>query len=181
MIVAWRSCSNSALQLTDKQGDRLAPVALLLQTYSRYPEGKHRCLEIMAEQGIALPDTPPMALHRGRIDLLGDHLRRDPQLLSRSFSHQEIFPLELGCHADESLALHGTPLAGASLLHMCVDYDEIEIARWMDCTRRECQRTSGSRCRWLRRAHGALRLRGVTGAYRCSRQTARWRLLLACC
>ena len=117
--------------LTDKQGDRLAPVALLLQTYSRYPEGKHRCLEIMAEQGIALPDTPPMALHRGRIDLLENHLRRDPQLLSRTFSHQEIFPPELGCHADESLALHGTPLAGASLLHMCVDYDEIEIARWM--------------------------------------------------
>ena len=47
------------------------------------------------------------------------------------FSHQEIFPPELGCHADQSLALHGTPLAGATLLHMCVDYDEIEIARWM--------------------------------------------------
>ena len=117
--------------LADKHGDRLAPVALLLQTYSRYPEGKHRCLEIMAEQGIALPDTPPMALHRGRIDLLENHLGRDPQLFSRTFSHQEIFPPELGCHADESLALHGTPLAGATLLHMCVDYDEIEIARWM--------------------------------------------------
>jgi len=117
--------------LADKVGDRLAPVALLLQTYSRYPEGKHRCLEIMAQQGIALPDTPPMALHRGRIDLLENHLRRDPQLLSRTFSHREIFPPALGCHADESLALHGTPLAGATLLHMCVDYDEIEIARWM--------------------------------------------------
>jgi hypothetical protein len=117
--------------LADKHGDRLAPVALLLQTYSRYPEGKHRCLEIMAEQGIALPDTPPMALHRGRIDLLETHLQDDPQLFSRTFSHQEIFPPELGCHADESLALHGTPLAGATLLHMCVDYDEIEIARWM--------------------------------------------------
>jgi hypothetical protein len=117
--------------LADKHGDPLAPVALLLQTYSRYPEGKHRCLEIVAEQGIALPDTPPVALHRGRIDLLEKNLRRDPQLLSRTFSHQEIFPAELGCHADESLALHGTPLAGATLLHMCVDYDEIEIARWM--------------------------------------------------
>jgi hypothetical protein len=117
--------------LTDKSGDPLAPVALLLQTYCRYPEGKHRCLEIMVAQGIAMPDTPPMALHRGRIDLLENHLRRDPQLLSRTFSHQEIYPPELGCHADESLALHGTPLAGTTLLHMCVDYDEIEIARWM--------------------------------------------------
>jgi len=32
---------------------------------------------------------------------------------------------------DESLALHGTPLAGATLLHLAVDYDEIEIARWL--------------------------------------------------
>jgi hypothetical protein len=117
--------------LADKHGDRLAPVALLLQTYCRYPAGKHRCLEIVAQQGIALPDTPPMALHRGRIDLLQNHFRRDAQLFSRTFSHQQIFPPELGCHADESMALHGTPLAGGTLLHMCVDYDEIEIARWM--------------------------------------------------
>jgi ankyrin repeat protein len=27
------------------------------------------------------------------------------------------------------LATHGTPLKGATLLHMCVDYDELEIAR----------------------------------------------------
>ena len=34
---------------------------------------------------------------------------------------------ELECHADTSLALHGTPLAGATLLHLCVDGDAIEI------------------------------------------------------
>jgi Ankyrin repeat len=117
--------------IQDKEGNHLAPVALLVQTYSRYPQGKHHCLEIMAEQGINLPDTPPMAVHRGRIDLLEAHLRRDPQLLSRTFSHEEIFPPELGCNPDHSLALHGTPLAGSTLLHICVDYDEIEMARWM--------------------------------------------------
>jgi ankyrin repeat protein len=85
----------------------------------------------VAEQGIAMPDTPPMALHRGGIDLLENHLQRDPQLLSRTFSHQEIYPPELGCHADESLALHGTPLAGTTLLHISIDYDEIEIMRWL--------------------------------------------------
>jgi hypothetical protein len=106
-------------------------VALTLQTYSRNPEGKHRCLELFAAQGIDLPDTPPMAVHRGRIDLLAEHLRRDPQLLARTFSHEEIYPSALGCHADPSLALHGTPLAGTTLLHLCVDYDEIEIARWL--------------------------------------------------
>ncbi|HEX5715197.1 MAG TPA: ankyrin repeat domain-containing protein [Thermoanaerobaculia bacterium] len=109
----------------------LAPVAQVLQTYSRNPQGKHRCLEIFAENGIDLPDTPTMAVHRGRIDLLEEHLRRDPGLLSRTFSHEEIYPPELGCDADHSLALHGTPLAGTALLHLCVDNDEIEIARWL--------------------------------------------------
>jgi ankyrin repeat protein len=118
-------------ELADEHGDRLAPSALLLQTYNRYPEGKHRCLELIAARGVVLPDTPPMAMHRGRIDLLETHLRRDSQLLNRTFSHEEIYPPALGCHADHSLALHGTPLAGVTLLHMCVDFDEIEMARWL--------------------------------------------------
>jgi len=117
--------------LADEHGDHLAPIALLLQTYCRYPEGKHRCLELVAARGVVLPDTPPMAMHRGWIDLLETHLRRDPQLLNRTFSHEEIYPPALGCHADHSLSLHGTPLAGTTLLHMCVDFDEIEMARWL--------------------------------------------------
>ena len=71
-----------------------------------------------------------MALHRGRMDLLEQHLRRDPALFRRTFSFAEIYPPELGCH-DEVQATHGTPLAGTTLLHMCADYGEIEIARWM--------------------------------------------------
>jgi hypothetical protein len=118
-------------ELADAHGDRLAPVALVLETYSRYPQGKHRCLELVAERGVAIPDTPAMAVHRGRIDLLEAHLRRDPQLLTRTLSHEEIYPPELGCHADHSFGLHGTPLAGTTLLHICVDFDEIEIARWL--------------------------------------------------
>ena len=118
-------------EICDREGDQLAPVAMLLETYCRDPAGKHQCLALLAERGITLPDTPPMALHRGRIDLLEEHLRRDPGLLGRTFSHQEIYPPELGCHGDESLALHGTPLAGATLLHMCVDFGEMEIARWL--------------------------------------------------
>lgn len=118
-------------RLDDGQGDRLAPVALLLETYGREPQGKHRCLELVAGQGIDLLDTPPMAVHRGRIDLLDAHLRRDPDLFRRTFSHAEIYPPELGCHTDESLALHGTPLAGGTLLHLAVDNDEIDLIRWM--------------------------------------------------
>lgn len=118
-------------EFADEHGDRFAPVALLLQTYCRYPEGKHRCLELAVAQGAELPETPAMAVHRGRIDMLEAHLRRDPQLLNRTFSHEEIYPPALGCHPDHSLALHGTPLAGTTLLHICVDFDEIEIARWL--------------------------------------------------
>jgi ankyrin repeat protein len=72
-----------------------------------------------------------MALHRGRIDLLEAHLRRGPGLLSRTFPHREIFPPELGCHDDPTMALGGTPVSGGTLLHMCVDYDEGEILRWL--------------------------------------------------
>jgi hypothetical protein len=82
------------------------------------------------QHGLELPDTPTMALHRGRIDLLEKHLRRDPTLLQRNFTHEEIYPPDFGCH-DEVLATQGTPLAGTTLLHMCVDFDEMEIAQWL--------------------------------------------------
>lgn len=118
------------VELADEKGDRMAPIALLLETYGRYPEGKHRCLELVAER-TPLPDTPIMAFHRGRIDLLEKHLQPDPNLPARRFAHEEIYPPELGCHTDHSLALHGTPLAGTTLLHMCIDFDEIEIGRWL--------------------------------------------------
>jgi hypothetical protein len=114
----------------DDEGRSLAPVDLVLETDSRNPEAKHQILEMYAAHGVQLPDTPTMALHRGRIDLLEDHLRRDPQLLNRTFTHEEIYPPDLGCH-DEVLATQGTPLKGTTLLHLCADYDELEIARWL--------------------------------------------------
>jgi hypothetical protein len=115
----------------DERGDPLAPAAMLLEGYGRNPRGKHECLDILAGRGLELPDTAPMAVHRGRIDLLERLLREDPHLLSRTFDHEEIYPPSLGCHADHTQALHGTPLDGATLLHMCVDFDEIEMARWL--------------------------------------------------
>ena len=117
-------------KVVDENGNRLAPVDVVLETDSRKPAAKHRILELYVQHGFDLPDTPVMALHRGRIDLLADHLRRDPQLLQRTFTHEEIFPPDLGCH-DEVLATQGTPLKGTTLLHLCVEYDELEIARWL--------------------------------------------------
>lgn len=111
-------------------GTMRAPVDVVLQTDSRKPKAKHAILEMYVEQGYKLPDTPTMALHRGRIDLLEEHLHRDPDLMRRTFSHREIYPAEVGCEAPIDATV-GTPLGGTSLLHMCVDYDELEIARWL--------------------------------------------------
>ena len=114
----------------DAAGRPLAPVDVVLETDARDPAAKHAILDLYVAHGVELPDTPTMAVHRGRVDLLEAHLRRDPGLLRRTFTHEEIFPPELGCHEDP-LSTHGTPLHGATLLHMAIDFDEQEIARWL--------------------------------------------------
>ena len=105
--------------------------AMALETYTRNAAGKHRILEVMAAQGVPLPDTPAMAVHRGRLDLLAAHLRRDPDVLGRTLPIEDIYPLTLGCHEDRDLALHGAPLDGATLLHMAVEYEDLDVARWL--------------------------------------------------
>jgi Ankyrin repeat len=105
-----------------------APASVVLETDGRNPAAKHAILEMYVAHGMTLPDTPTMALHRGRLDLLEEHLDHDPTLLRRAFSAEEIFPREFGCRDDGGAR---TPLAGGTLLHLAVDYDEIEIARWL--------------------------------------------------
>lgn len=117
-------------KVVDENGRNTAPAHVVLETDSREPEAKHAILEMFAAHGFTFPDTPVMALHRGRIDMLEEHLERDPGLLSRTFSHEEIYPPEMGCH-DEVLATQGTPLGRTTLLHMCVDYAEYELAKWL--------------------------------------------------
>jgi hypothetical protein len=117
-------------KVIDAEGRRLAPVGVVLETDSRDPVAKHAILEMYVKHGLRLPDTPAMALHRGRIDLLEKHLKADPGMLNRQFAWEEIYPLELDC-SDEVMATHGTPLKGATLLHMCCDYGELAIAEWL--------------------------------------------------
>jgi hypothetical protein len=117
-------------KVVDPDGRSIAPVDVVLETDSRNPVAKHAILEMYVANGLVLPDTPVMALHRGRIDLLEEHVHRDPQVLNRTFTHDEIYPPELRCH-DEVLATQGTPLKGTTLLHLCADYDELEIAKWL--------------------------------------------------
>jgi hypothetical protein len=112
---------------TDSKGDRLAPLALVLETYGRNPSGKHAVLEIFARQGYALPDTPMMAFHRGDVARLKDLLRRDPGLAARRFSSLEIYPPELGCAKDGRSGMHWTPIDGTTLLHLAIDFDAEEM------------------------------------------------------
>ena len=114
----------------DEHGKLLAPVDIVLETDSRKPAAKHAILAMYEQHGVVFPDTAPMAVHRGRVDLLEEHLRRDPELLTRTFSNTEIFPAAMGCR-DPINATVGTPLGGTTLLHMCADYGEMEIAIWL--------------------------------------------------
>ncbi len=106
-----------------------SPLRMLVCTYSRDAKGKHACLDVLAEAGFDLPDTPAMALHRGRLDLLGAHLERDSSLLEHRFVEIEIFPRELGIGPSEGL--HLTPVAGGTLLHLAIEYDDFDVARWL--------------------------------------------------
>jgi Ankyrin repeat len=102
----------------------------LLGTDSRNPPAKHRILEMYVENGFEPPDTPLMALHRGRLDLLEAHLVGDPDLLTRTFTVEDIYPFSPACAADPYSA-QGTPIHRTTLLHIAAYFDELEIAEWL--------------------------------------------------
>jgi hypothetical protein len=102
----------------------------LLGTDSRNPPAKHRILELYVEHGFEPADTPVMALHRGRIDLLETHLARDPDLLTRTFDIADVFLLAPAC-STEPYTAQGTPVHGTTLLHIAAYFDELEIAEWL--------------------------------------------------
>ena len=102
----------------------------LLGTDSRNPAAKHQILEMYVEHGLELPDTPVMALHRGRLDLLEAHLARDPDLLTRTFDIVDVYPMAPAC-SREPYTAQGTPVHGTTLLHLAAYFDELEIAQWL--------------------------------------------------
>ena len=106
-----------------------SPVAMVIGTYSRDATARQECLEVLAAAGSALPDTPCMALHRGRLDLLEAHLRRDSLLLERRFGDAEIYPRELGIAAGDGLT--ATPFDGGTLLHVAVELVDVRGAEWL--------------------------------------------------
>lgn len=117
--------------LTNEKGDASAPLAMVLETYSRNPAGKHAILRRFRARGYQWADTPVMAFHCGDLERLKYHLQDDPQLIHRRFGYREIYPPELGCADDLRSGLHGTPIDGATLLHLAIDFDEREIFDWL--------------------------------------------------
>ena len=107
-----------------------APVETVIGSDSRNPEAKRRILALYAEHGYQYPDTPVMAFHRGRFDLLEAHLAREPGLINRRFAIEEIFPPEVGCR-HPSYECMGTPVDGGTLLHLAVYWDELDMATWL--------------------------------------------------
>ena len=118
------------LRLVGPEGVDANTMEHLLGTDSRNPPAKHRILEMYVEHGFEPPDTPVMALHRGRIDLLEAHLASDPDLLTRTFAIADVFPLAPAC-AREPYTAQGTPVHGTTLLHIAAYFDELEIAEWL--------------------------------------------------
>jgi hypothetical protein len=88
----------------------------LLGTDSRNPPAQHRILEMSVEHGFEPPDTPVMALHRGRIDLLEAHLSRNPDLFTRTFDIADVYPLAPAC-SREPYTAQGTPVHRTTLAH----------------------------------------------------------------
>jgi hypothetical protein len=93
------------------------------------------------------------------------HITRNRSPKSRIEIVTASWSSRLACHDDESLALHATPVAGSTLLHLCVDNDEIDIARWLLAKGMNVDARGGRRRR-VRRTHGPLWLRGrAVGAH----------------
>lgn len=122
---------DAGVPLTDAKGDPLAPLAMVLETYSRYPTGKHAILKRFRVRGYQWADTAIMAFHNGDLERLKMHLQRHPELIHQRFSYREIYPPDLGCHDDLRSGLHGTPIDGTTLLHLAIDFDEKEIFDWL--------------------------------------------------
>jgi ankyrin repeat protein len=122
---------DAGVPITDHKNDPLAPLAMVLQTYSRHPRRKRAILQRFKARHYQWADTPMMAFHCGDIGGLQMHLQQDPAMIGLRFSYREIYPPELGCADDRRSGLHGTPIDGTTLLHLSIDFDEREIFDWL--------------------------------------------------
>jgi hypothetical protein len=105
--------ANPNIQIDPKE-PRSFPLLIALDTYSRKP-WRSRVIETLIKAGATQWEpSPQMTIHRGRPDLLRDFLKADPSLARRTFSG----PINRA----------GT-LHGGTLLHLAVEYYELECVR----------------------------------------------------
>ena len=138
--VSYRVIDYPCMTLAPKMLDHLASAGgtllpnnagMVLATNERSPREKAACLRAMQQSGIALPDTPPIALHLRDTSSLEIQLRRNPRILERLFSEEEIFPSDFEIKHPSPYA-YATPLrGGVALLHMAVEFCDVEMARWL--------------------------------------------------
>jgi ankyrin repeat protein len=127
IALKWLIAHGAGLNVaSDNYGDCLQ---MVVGTYSRNALGKHECLQVFADAGLQFPDTAPMAVHRGRIDLLSVFVERDATVLNRRFKESEIYPPVIGLK--EHSGLHCAPLDGGTLLHMAVEFQDFTTAEWL--------------------------------------------------
>ena len=73
-------------RVKDEEGKLLTPVDVVLETDSRKPAAKHAILELYVEHGLELPETPTMALHRGRTPARSRRRPERSRLLAKTTS-----------------------------------------------------------------------------------------------
>lgn len=129
-------CMTLALGMLERlasAGGTLLPdhAGMVLATNERRPGDKAACLRVLQQVGITFPDTPPMALHLRDRGSLARHLAGDPHMLARSFNAEMIFPSDYEIRHPSSYAC-ATPLTGGvTLLHMAVEFCDVEMAEWL--------------------------------------------------
>lgn len=91
----------------------VTPLDALLQSPARDPYMLHKCIDVLARNGVPVVDSPVMAVQRGDEVALTRHLDADPTLVARRFD----------------VVCANTPLTGATLLHVAAEYCEEHMAR----------------------------------------------------
>ncbi|HYF48650.1 MAG TPA: ankyrin repeat domain-containing protein [Planctomycetota bacterium] len=94
---------------------------MVIGTYDRKPQAQHACAELLVRAGAKskFDGLPSLDIHRGRLDLLEEKLKRDPQLVHKRFPE----------FTYGGTGYRRQDLKGGTLLHVAAEYGEAEAAK----------------------------------------------------
>ena len=102
----------------DTKYGKMMPLRAVFSTYVRgRNDDKHRCVDILMRHGARMPPemTPAfLAVHRGDVEGLARLVDADPAMVTRRFA---------------DMPYGNMLLRGATLLHMAVEFGELEVAK----------------------------------------------------